>query len=218
MFINILIIILGIILVAAIAFALLLKRNMFTATKGEMIADYPSPHSALLVIDIQQGYNGDESALPPAAAASSGLIGVINRLIDAAQSRGVEVVYIRQVFKSNIFVRLHGGKNFDKVIVDRRVKKINSNDFEKSRTDAFASRDFEEFLIKNSINELYLTGVDAAYCVYYTALGAINRGYKTTIVIDATASRKDRESIQKLYSSKGITTVTAEELWHKLKN
>jgi len=128
----------------------------------------------------------------------------------------MEVAYIRQVFINNLFVRLHGGRQRGRVIIDRRIKMINQNDFEKNRTDAFSSRQFEQFLINNRVNELYLVGVDAAYCVYYTALGALNRGYKVTVVTDAVLSRKKMADVIERYRRKGIAVITSEELIKKV--
>jgi nicotinamidase-related amidase len=130
-----------------------------------------------------------------------------------AAETGMEVCYVRQVFSNNLFVRMHGGRRVEKVIVDRRIVKINNNDFAKNRTDAFSNRELEQFLIDHEVNELYLTGVDAAYCVYYTALGALNRGYKVTVVLDAVATRSDMNVLMERYRRKGIGSVTSRELF-----
>jgi nicotinamidase-related amidase len=107
---------------------------------------------------------------------------------------------------------MHGGRRVEKVIIDRRIVKINNHDFEKNRTDAFSNGALEQFLIDRQVNELYLTGVDAAYCVYYTALGAKNRGYMVKVVLDAVASRSDMNKIMERYRRRGIATVTSREL------
>jgi nicotinamidase/pyrazinamidase len=107
---------------------------------------------------------------------------------------------------------MHGGRKVEKVIVDRRIVKINDNDFAKNRTDAFSNRDLERFLVEQQVEELYLTGVDAAFCVYYTALGALSRGYKVTVVRDAVATRSDMNTLIERYKRKGIGIVTSREL------
>jgi nicotinamidase-related amidase len=130
----------------------------------------------------------------------------------------MEVAYIRQVFSSNLFVRLHGGRRAGKVMIDRRIKVVNSNDFEKNRTDAFSNRRFEQLLIDNRVDELYLTGVDAAYCVYYTALGALNRGYRVVVVTDAVATRQNLSEVLDRYRRKGIGVITSEQLVTAFRN
>ena len=136
----------------------------------------------------------------------------MNRLIERAAEAGVEVVYIRQVFSNNLFVRLHGGRQQGRVVIDRRIKVINSNDFEKNRTDAFSSRLFEQLLIDRHVDELYLVGVDAAYCVYSTALGALQRGYRVNVISDAVRSRKALAEVLERFRRKGIAVVTSDEL------
>jgi len=67
---------------------------------------------------------------------------------------------------------------------------INGNDFTKRISDSFSNPQLDAFLIRNRVDELYLVGLDASYCVHKTALGALNRGYKVTVVDDAVLSRK----------------------------
>ena len=198
-------------LLAAVV-VIMLVRSMFIATKGRKIAPYPEPRKALIVLDIQEGYAGTGTRQPVTSSPVSGMINTVNRLIDMAAESGMEVAYIRQVFGNNLLVRLHGGRRQGKVIIDRRIKVINGNDFEKNRTDAFSNRQFEQFLIDRQVGELYLLGVDAAYCVYYTALGALSRGYKVTVIKDAVMSRKSMVDVLGRYRRKGIAVITSEQL------
>jgi nicotinamidase-related amidase len=112
---------------------------------------------------------------------------------------------------------MHGGRRMGKIMIDRRIKLINGNDFEKNRTDAFSNRQFEQLLIDRQVNELYLVGVDAAYCVYYTALGGLQRGYRVNVVSDAVASRSDMAVVVERYKRKGIRVLTSAELMQSVK-
>lgn len=207
---------LAVIVAIPLAAGLMMLRSMFMATRGRKIAAYTNPRKALVVLDIQEGYAGTNARLPVTRPPTGGLLFIVNNLIDKAAETGMEVAYIRQVFSNNLFVRLHGGRRQGRVIIDRRIKMINQNDFEKNRTDAFSSKQFEQFLIDNQVNELYLVGVDAAYCVYYTALGALNRGYRVTVVTDAVLSRKKMDAVLERYRRKGIAVITSEQLIKKV--
>ena len=190
----------------------LVRRSMFMATRGKKIARYPRPRAALVVLDLQEGYSGTNARQPVTIPPATGMIAVVNHLIDMAAATGMEVAYIRQVFSNNFFVRLHGGKRQGTVIIDRRIKVINGNDFAKNRTDAFSNQQFEQLLIDGQVNELYLVGVDAAFCVYYTALGALNRGYEVTVVTDAVQSRNPMAKVLEKYRRKGIGVITSDQL------
>ena len=204
-----------IVLIAAVG-GLVMYRSMFVATKGEKIVTYSAPRKALLVLDLQEGYDGKNPRQPATPPAAGSMFSTVNRLIDIAANNGMEVLYIRQVFSSNFFVRLHGGRQVGRVIVDRRITKINDNDFEKNRTDAFSNRNLEQYLIDHQVDELYLTGVDAAYCVYYTALGGLNRGYRVHVVSDAVTSRVSMSEVIQRYRRKGIGILTGDQLYRKL--
>jgi len=199
----------------ALVAVIMLIHSMFIATKGKKISLYPDPQKALVVLDIQESYSGTNPGQPVTIPPATGLIATVNRLIDMAATSGMEVAYIRQVFSNNLIVRLHGGRKRGTVIIDRRIKVINKNDFDKNRTDAFSNKQFEQFLIDRHIDELYLVGVDAAYCVYYTALGALNRGYKVTVVKDAVISRNNMADVLDRYRRKGIAVITSEQLLGK---
>jgi nicotinamidase-related amidase len=198
--------------------AAMMYRSMYVATTGKRIGTYRNPRKALVVLDIQEGYSGTDARQPVTASAATGMIATVNRLIDSAAAAGMEVAYFRQVFSNNLFVRLHGGRRAGKVIIDRRIKVINGNDFEKNRTDAFSNRRFEQLLVDSEVNELYLTGVDAAYCVYFSALGALNRGYRVFVVIDAVASRQNITEVVDRYRRNGIGVVTSEQLISVFRN
>jgi nicotinamidase/pyrazinamidase len=205
-------ILLAALLALILAAVVMLVRSMFMATRGRKISSYPDPKKALVVLDLQEGYSGTNVRQPVTIPPATGLIATVNRLIDKAEATGMEVAYIRQVFSNNLFVRLHGGRRLGRVIIDRRIKIINGNDFEKNRTDAFSNPQFEQVLIDRQVAELYLVGVDAAFCVYYTALGALNRGYKVTVVTDAVMSRNNMAGVLEKYRRKGIGVITSEKL------
>lgn len=209
---SIILVLAAVIAVPLLGGALMMYRSMFMSTRGKRIADYPNPRKALIILDLQEGYAGTAVRQPVTAPPPHGMLATVNRLIDRAAETGIEVAYIRQVFGNNLFVRLHGGRRQGRVIIDRRIKVINGNDFEKNRTDAFSNRNFEQLLIDRQVNELFLVGVDAAYCVYYTALGALQRGYRVTVVRDAVMSRKAMTEVLERYRRRGIGVITSDEL------
>jgi hypothetical protein len=52
----------------------------------------------------------------------------------------------------------------------------------------------------------------AAYCAYNTAKGALNRGYKVTVVKDAIMTRKNMSDVLKRYEQEGIVFTSSREL------
>jgi nicotinamidase/pyrazinamidase len=59
---------------------------------------------------------------------------------------------------------------------DKRINILSNHCFTKSMPDAFNNPKLEAFLNEHQISELYLVGLDAAACVYFTAKGALKRG------------------------------------------
>ncbi len=205
----------AVIIVAIAAFGFVVFRKIYTPTQGKKIAEYRNPQKALLVIDVQEDYTGLNGKQPVLFKGVEREIAAINGLIEKAGDSGIKVAYIRQIFDDNIISRLLGGRTIEGqpgANLDSRIRVIDNNVFTKKISDAFSNPGLDEFLIQNRVNELYLAGLDGAYCVYYTGLGARNRGYKVFAVTDAILSRKDMGEILKRYEKAGIGLVTSKEL------
>jgi len=201
---------------STLLFAAYVLRSMFIPTRGKRIGSYLLPNKALLVLDIQESGGNRQnisSALPIDTPFGQMLINV-NRLIECFERSGHEVAYVRQVFTSNIITRLHGGRILAGRMeprICRWVNVINKNDFAKNRTDAFSNKQLEQFLIDHQVEEIFLVGLDAAFCVYYTALGALNRGYRVTVVTDAILTGRNMRQILQRYHEKGISVLSSQE-------
>lgn len=201
-------------------FGLYILRSMFIPTRGARIRRYPQPKKALLVLDIQE--SGSASSTPfPLHTPLGKMILTVNRLIECFNSTDQKIVYVRQVFRSSLITRLHGGRILPGRMEPRLcrwLKIVNSNDFAKNRTDAFSSRQLGQFLIDNQVNDLYLVGLDAAFCVLYTALGALNRGYRVTVVSDGVMTGRDMTQLLSRYHAKGIAVINSTDLMAAMEN
>ena len=206
---------LAVVVVCAAAFVFATFSRIYTPTTGAKISKYADPQKALLVIDVQEDYTGLKGKQPVPFPNAAATIGVINKLIDKASASGFQVVYIRHLFDNNFLTRTFVGRGIEGLPgteLDGRINVINRNEFTKKISDSFSNPQLEDFLIKNRVDELYLVGLDAAYCVHKTALGASNRGYKVTVVDDAILSRKDLSDVLIQYKKDGITTTASKRL------
>lgn len=211
---RILLSLLAVVALAAI-FVVIMAKKIYTPTQGVKIGNYADPRKALLVIDVQEDFSGLKGRQPVPIKDAAEQIAVINRLIDNVSLSGMEVVYIRQLVDDNFIMRNTIGRAIEGqpgAELDARIKVINRNDFTKKISDAFSNPGLDKFLIGNQVNELYLVGLDAAYCVYYTALGAKNRGYKVSIVKDAVMTQKNMHDVLKQYEKDGIAAVASAEI------
>lgn len=182
--------------------------------------NYGNPKKALLIIDIQEDYTGTTAKPPFPYKDSERLITTVNKLIEKASEENIIIIYIRQEFDGFIGRAVsklvgHGtaikgkpGTEFDK-----RINIMSSHSFTKSMPDAFTNPKFEVFLNEQQVNELYLVGLDAAGCVYYTAKGALKRGYSVSIIKDGIVllDEKKWNSILEKFKQDGITLITSQE-------
>lgn len=184
-----------------------------TPTKGVKIHTYQNPKSALLVVDIQEDFTGKTARPPFPYKDSDQFIANVNNIINSAIDKGMIVIYVRQVFENNLLdLPLSKGRVIrgqEGAQVDSRVKLVNLNIFEKEKSDAFSNTEFEDFLIKNQINTLYIVGIDATACVYKTAKGAKNRNCNVTVIRDGilTMNMDKMDEILKKYKEDNISVI-----------
>ncbi len=164
---------------------------MYSPTSGPRIGKYAEPKKALLIIDVQEDYT---NASNPLFADHETLIAATNRILDASSRLGLLPVYIRQEVPDNALGRMLSGgralRGHPGARTDARVRQIaGAPDFPKERSDGFSNPALDEWLRAHQVDELYLVGLDAEYCVNRTARGALNRGYKVHVIRDAVTTR-----------------------------
>lgn len=189
---------------------------MYTPTKGPKIEKYQIPQSALLVVDVQEDVTGPATKMY-SSSQSEHLLTRVNQLIESADAYEMPVVYIGQEFADNFINRALLGKTLIEgqagTKLDARLEKVNSIYFPKRRSDAFSNPALSRYLVENQVAKLYIIGADAAFCVYRTAQGGVNRGYDVTIISDATITwtKKTSDDILKMYKNDQISKLNRDE-------
>lgn len=170
---------------------------------------------ALLVIDIQEDATGIASKKP--YENSKKLINNVNFVIECSKKQGIIVIYIKHEVKNNLLNKIimrnrfiegtHGSE------IDSRIKIVSENIYSKSKGNAFSNDNLDKDLKKNQINELYIVGLDAAACIYKTAIGSINKGYRAVVLKDAiaTSNMKKLPKILEKYRRKGILLTSVQK-------
>jgi nicotinamidase-related amidase len=177
------------------------------------IGNYDNPQKALLVIDMQVDYIGENAKYPIEKRQIDDLIVTINKIIDEYYKNDYSIIYLRRVFRKNDIGNF--SRNYacvegtSGVEIDPGINIVSKNIFDKYAPDSFSSTVLENYLIENKINELYLCGVMADECVYETALGGYNRNYKINYIANAVGSTsiKNIEKAIKKLNKKGINIV-----------
>ncbi|OMC83115.1 isochorismatase family cysteine hydrolase [Viridibacillus sp. FSL H8-0123] len=193
------------ILVLCIGIIALRFVYLSSATKGDSIAKYDSPKSALLVTDIQNDTLGISEY-----GNTEPLMANINTAIKYANDSEMEIIYVKQEFMKNSLDSLLSGGMYeadsDGADLYNELSVQSDNIFSKLRSDAFSSDHFENYLIENEIDTLFIVGADASGCVYKTALGGINRGYRVIVLDDSLFSVKENALNKMLvkYQTNGI--------------
>ena len=181
------------------------------ATKGDSITKYSEDKTALVVIDVQ-----NDTVNAPQYKDTDELMKQINTSIETADKNGIDIIYIRQEYSNPFDLILTGGKYKAKSKGSELSNKLllkSDHIFNKLKADSFSQKRFEQYLITNKINTLYIVGADASACVFKTALGGVNRGYHVTILKDCIFSmnEKTRNKMLKEYEKDGINTLSLQD-------
>ena len=194
-----------------ILFLLLLTFPVSACEKEvfDVIGNYSNPQKALLVMDMQLDALGANAKMPIVKSQIEPLINIVNTIIEDYSEKGYKIIYIKTAFPKNSkekgFIEGTAG-----IEIDPRVRVISENIFVKNKPNAFFNKEFENFLIANQVNELYITGLMAEYCVKATALAALKRNYTVHYIENAVGTQdlKKLESTKNDLKKKGAQILT----------
>ncbi len=130
------------------------------------------PHTALMVIDVQNGVVGD-------AHQRDTVVANIGTLVDKARGEGVPIVWVQ-----------HSDDGLQKgseawEYVPELSRQESEPLIHKSYGDSFEATDLEAVLAAAGIGRLVVTGAQTDACIRSTIHGAFARGYDVTLVGDA---------------------------------
>jgi len=193
-------------------------NSLSEITKGNIINNYPEQKKALIIIDIQRNITEKTGTMILNLKQTDEIIDNINKIIDSSDKHDLTVIYITNEFKkkslANFLTKKAIEKGSEGAKIDPRIKIINNNFFIKYKMDTFTSSEFENFLIKNQINNLIITGLDAENCVDKTVKAAINRQYKLKIISNGIATKTEERRNKKIneFKNLGAEIMTTDEL------
>jgi nicotinamidase-related amidase len=175
-------------------------------TDGVAIDIYTNPQKALLVMDMQNDALG-KNAKEPIANSAEDLIETVNTIIDDYFLKGYIIIYIKTEYSKESFIKGTFGAEIHPSV--RIIPTIEPIIFVKNKSDAFTNSDFENYLIINQVNELFIVGLMAEYCVYNTSVGALNRNYIVNYIENAVGAKKIRnlEQIKEKLKNKGANII-----------
>jgi maleamate amidohydrolase len=183
------------------------------ATTGKPIERYERPRSALLLVDLQEDFLSEAGRMSVAREQVEPMLHAIEELAAQAQARELPVAHVRNVFSrgdiANWF-RNHAAVDGEPgTKLDPRTAALSATVFDKSAPDSFSNEGLDTFLRDRQVDHLVLTGVFADGCVYWTARGALNRGYRVTVVRHAVADSNDENRTDALenLAERGVRVV-----------
>ncbi len=190
----------------------------FGPTVGEKIKDYDSPRAALFVMDMQVDLVDKDGRLPVDQGQVPAMLAATNRLVTRADEIGVEPIYVVNAFSKwdligNLFRNQAVIAGSEGARLDPRLKVVSEALFIKDMPDAFTNLELDQHLQARQINHIIMTGVFADQCVRATAIGALNRGYKVTVLKEAVAaaSTEDRDQAYRDLEEDGATVISVEK-------
>ena len=195
---------------------IIFEKNASFASKGQPIEDYGKNNSALLVVDIQEATTGETSLNSFYKMHAEFFIKRINRIVDNFKKRNSPVIYIRTEV-ANPFINLLNSsfaKGGSGCKFDKRLESNSDFQIVKSSNDAFTNTKLDSVLISNKVNELYIVGLDAAYCIKITSKAALNRNYKVNLIKEAVLSESEemKDRMITFFKHSGIKILSIDDM------
>lgn len=146
--------------------------------------DTSTPRRALIVIDVQNDYDGGGLAIqhPP----FPGSVENVARAMDAATAAGIKIVVVEQLAPedSPIFAKSsHGGALHPEI-----AKRPRDHLVKKMLPSAFTGTDLEEWLRANAVDTVTIVGYMTHNCVLSTIIHAVHMGILVEFLSDAAGS------------------------------
>ena len=130
------------------------------------------PHTALLVVDVQNGVVAE-------AHERDGVVANIASLVESARQASVPVIWVQHADEG----LAHGSDEWQ--IVDELRPGDAEPLIEKRYGDSFEDTDLERVLSSLGVGRLVVSGAQTDACIRSTLHGAIVRGYDAMLVSDA---------------------------------
>ena len=178
--------------------------------------------SCLIIIDMLNDFvREDGSLIVPKA---EGLIPNQKKILDAFNRLDMTVLYLTDhhqpdddEFKQwppHAVIGTWGSQIIDELKPDSERQVIT-----KRRYSGFFGTDLDLRLREKRIESLFLVGVLTDICVMYTSADALSRGYKVTVISDATASSSEKNhefALQHMKEVLGANLLTTGEVMETL--
>ena len=142
------------------------------------------PRRALVVVDVQNDYNGGNLAIQHPTFVDS--VANVARAMDAAVAAGVKVVVVKQMAPENspIFAKgSHGGDLHPEI-----ARRPRDHYVEKTLPSAFTGTDLEDWLRANHIDTIAVVGYMTHNCDLSTIIHAVHMGFAVEFLSDASGS------------------------------
>lgn len=137
------------------------------------------PTTALLIIDVQRG--AFDGVLHPPINQPDALIDSATRLLNAARSGGVPVVFVQHCEGPG---ELFTVDTPQWALHDALVPQSGEAVVHKRASSAFEDTDLAQVLANMKADSLVLCGLQSEFCVSNTAKSALTNGFKVTIAQD----------------------------------
>jgi ureidoacrylate peracid hydrolase len=162
-------------------------------------------NTAVLVIDMQNGFCDPDGSLPSAGFGLPNMEAVVAEnaaLLAAARAAGLPVIYTRHVFRDDLVdvpARVRGSLpveppplvrgSWDADVIDELEPVAADKIIDKNRYDAFLYTDLEVVLRAMGVHRLLVTGVVTSVCVESTVRSAEQRDFEVFVASDCTSAQ-----------------------------
>ncbi|MEU6776300.1 isochorismatase family protein [Streptomyces sp. NPDC046759] len=131
------------------------------------------PHTALVVVDVQNG------VVVPNSPNREDVVANIATLVDKARAANVPVIWVQHQDEDLV----PGTESWEYVA---ELKRLDSEPLvAKEYRDSFEGTDLESVLAERGVGRLLVVGAQTDFCIRSTLHGALVRGYDATLVADA---------------------------------
>ncbi|BDS09474.1 cysteine hydrolase family protein [Aureispira anguillae] len=163
-------------------------------SKGIPIDQSKRLNHALLIIDLQKDLTSPDGKMPMDLTQTDQIIERLNKYLKTFLKPNTIVIYIQQQYEKNWLLNVLTNNALLEqsrgVQLDERLIGLKGAFYlKKQLRDAFSNPKLDEILAHNKVGHLWISGIDASYCVNSTIEAAQQRNYKITVLEDLVGAK-----------------------------
>ena len=200
-----------------------LEKKQSQISSGPRIDSSINRNNILFIIDLQKDLTTSNGLTPVNISKTALILEKLNKLIPLVTKDKWYICYTQNEYEKDLVFNLltnnslmPGSKGAE--LDDRLLQQPQALVIKKNIRDAFSNPQLDSFLNSKDIGNIYISGIDAKYCVNSTIEAGLKRNYNIFYIDELITTNKieEFENLKNKWQEQGVKEVKFKDLMEQL--